>query len=63
MKTWTYKGCSIRPETIPGGILIGMNGQKNQYRTIVWRIEFPDNTWVRVGTKAIARGYIDGYLR
>jgi uncharacterized lipoprotein NlpE involved in copper resistance len=57
-KTWEYKGCTIAPEIV-APTLVGCNNSVNRYLTVVWRITFPDKTWCRVGTKRLARGYIE----
>lgn len=56
---WTYRGCLIGQETMEGPILVGCNGGVNRYRRRVWRIVFPDRSWIRCGTKQQCIHYID----
>jgi hypothetical protein len=58
-KPWEFKGCTITPETMSEPILAGCNNSVNRYLKTVWRITFPNKTWCRVGTKDMARGYIN----
>lgn len=59
MNPFKYRGCDIVPETLPQSILVGCNNSVNRYLKRVWRILFPDGTWIRTGTKKTARQYIN----
>jgi hypothetical protein len=56
---FTYRGCVATPEQLPREILVGCNQSVNRYLRLVWRITFPDQTWVRVGTKDMVRRYVE----
>ena len=59
-KTWEYKGCHVEPELVHPAILVSMGkGRGNRDLFCVWRITFPDHTWIRVGSKKAAQQYID----
>jgi hypothetical protein len=55
-----YKGVRIEAEDVWESILVGCN-KGNRYLSVVWRLTFPDGSWVRCGTLAASREYIDGY--
>lgn len=57
-----YRGCAIRPEHKDEPILVGCNNSVNRYLKDYWHIEFPDSTWIHVGTKDQARQYIDAHI-
>jgi hypothetical protein len=58
-KPFTYRGCIATPEHLPREILVGCNNSVNRYLRVVWRVTFPDQTWIRCGTKHQSRQYID----
>lgn len=58
-KPFDYRGCKVAPETLQESILAGCNNSVNRYLKTLWRITFPDMTWCRVGTKFMARQYIN----
>jgi hypothetical protein len=59
MKTFIYRDCQVALETLDKSILIACNNSVNRYLRKVWRITFPDQTWSRVGTKDMAKTYIN----
>lgn len=60
-KPFEYNGCRVEPETLPEPRLIGCNNSVNRYLRQVWRAIFPDKTWCLLGTKRMARSYIDAH--
>jgi hypothetical protein len=56
---WTYRGCLIGRETLPGPILVRCNGGVNRHLSRVWRVVFPDDSWCQVGTRDEAVRYVD----
>ena len=62
-KIWEYKNCKIIPIDCQPPIW-GKCGEPIDFgrgivRNRYWRIYFPDESWIHVGTKQDAREYID----
>ena len=62
-KVWQYRGCTIQPQKGSpkyfGCANFVPDSGCTQYRTLWWKIDFPDNTWVLCGTKNDCRAYVD----
>jgi hypothetical protein len=58
-KPFEYRGCIATPERLPREILVGCNNSVNRYLRVVWRVTFPDETWIRCGTKDQVRSYVN----
>jgi hypothetical protein len=56
--TTEYRGCRIKPETLPQPILVAVRGV-NQYRRKVYRVAFPDGSWVRCGSVRDSIRYVN----
>lgn len=52
----------MAPETLPDSILVGCNNSVNRYLRTVWRVTFPDKTWIRCGTVGESKRYINAHL-
>ena len=59
--SFTYRAVRVDPEFLHEPILVGCNDGETRYLCVVWRLTFPDDTWLRVGTKKQARLWIDRY--
>lgn len=62
---FTYRGCTVYPcdyypqwKETNDPIDFG----DGKYRTQFWRVEFPDDTWVKARDKRAAQDYIDKHL-
>ena len=60
---WNYRGCVIVPidcQPQPYGKVAEYEEfGDGRVRRRYWRVEFPDGTWIKCGTKEDCREYID----
>lgn len=56
-----YRGCTIITTVLEEPILVA-RGRRNVTTTTVFKVVFPDKTWIYCGTTAWARKYIDEVL-
>ena len=57
--SWTYKGCLIDRETLGSPPVSVTHGSVNSHNLQFWKITLPDGAWLRCGTKADCRRYIN----
>jgi len=61
-KEWTYRECRIEPVKGPvkyfGSANFRPDSRCVQYRTLWWKVHFPDGTWCDCGTKEDCRRYV-----